>query len=90
MASLENAQGQLVSLIQSLSNETTRQQFLSWIQSALLPEMMTNPDENHSVIADARVKLNQISGYLQTVVPVEAVLPSEQIHYPTQGLILKF
>ena len=83
--SLESGQAQFMSLIQSFTNATSRAEFISWLRTAALPELDKLDGGTPEDLASARIKLSQISVSLQNLVPLEAVFPSEQIHFPTQG-----
>lgn len=82
--SLESAQSQFLDLMRSLPNANTQKLFGDWIKRVVLPELEQQVEVEQNIVS-ARIRLNQISSYLSSVVPVEAVLPSEQIQFPSQG-----
>ena len=86
--SLDSAKAQFLSLVQSLPQDTTRNQFMQWVESTVLPEFVktakqvaTRADRiDRAHLISGRLMLGQIASHLQTVVPLEAVLPLSLIH----------
>ena len=84
MSQVPAAQEQFLSLVRALDDGSgDRDTFLSWIRDSVLPESKYIP--NLESVTSGRMMLNEISVHLRSFVPVEAVLPSENILYPTEG-----
>jgi hypothetical protein len=78
------AQDQFLHLYQSLPSDVSRRNFSLWLRDSILPDLISNSEsaQNIARLLKGRECLNKISVHLRSSLPLEAVLPSEQISAP--------
>ena len=83
---LENAKDGFMSLLSTLNSENDRASFLKWV-GVSIKEMKSNGFGSNSVgnLLESRKRLYAISDDLRAQLPVEAVMPTEDIRPPTVG-----
>jgi len=66
----------------ALATDEDKQEFIQWINKDVLPEF---EKQNSECLLEGTVSLNKIAADIRTRMPQEAVLPSENIVFPTLG-----
>ena len=66
----------------AVASDRDRQDFLLWLREDVLPEFET---PNSEAVLEGTVSLNKIAAEIRTRLPLEAVLPSENIVFPSLG-----
>ena len=79
------AQESFLTLMGSLTSEFDRNEFLKWVSKNMNRMEDGSIGNNFSEIAEARGKLIAIAADLRSQLPMEAVLPTEEIRPPTVG-----
>jgi len=77
------AKSQFLEFAQAIQTEGDRHQFFEWMRDFVIPEFARNPTGH--VLEEGDQMLNQIAGDIRAQMPLEAVLQSESIVYPTVG-----
>jgi len=83
------AKSQFMSLVQNFASDKERYSFFAWLRDDVLPEFEQcgggRQRRNSEGILPATVMLDKIAGDIRNRVTLEAVMPSEQIIYPSAG-----
>ena len=66
----------------ALATDGDKQEFILWLKEDVLPEFET---QNGEGLLEGTVSINKIAADIRTRMPQEAVLPSENIVFPTLG-----
>ena len=77
------AKSQFLEFAQAIQTEGDRHQFFEWMRDFVIPEFARNPTGDG--LEEGDQMLNQIAGDIRAQMPLEAVLQSESIVYPTVG-----
>lgn len=84
MVDFESAKTQLLELSQAFQSESDRTQFFEWLRDTAMPEFMQTSKLGHNP-EEGDEMLNRIAGDIRSQMPMEAVLKSESIVFPTVG-----
>lgn len=85
------AKSQFMALVQNFASVKERYSFFTWLGDDVMPEFAAQcasvgrQRRNSEGILPATVMLDKIAGDIKNRVTLEAVMPSEQIVYPTSG-----
>lgn len=80
----ENAKSQFLEFSQAFQSDDDRNQFFEWMRDTAIPEFMLTRSSGHNP-EEGEEMLNRIAGDIRSQMPLEAVLKSESIVYPTVG-----
>jgi len=88
---VDMAKSQFMALVQNFASAKERYSFFTWLRDDVIPEFAVQCGSigrhrrNSEGILPATVMLDKIAGDIRNRVTLEAVMPSEQIVYPTTG-----
>jgi len=77
----EESKVQFLDLFKSITNDNDRTEFLHWLKDDLLPELDTNTNRN----SPASIKIEKIAADIRKKLPLDAIMKTENIVYPTIG-----